>query len=148
MEERNGWTATELAVATLLFVLVSSLFAWEGVGWRSRIALDTAAWQVASDLRRARSRALAEGRRVRLVFDTRSDAYTTEKNHDGAYLPSGPPVPLPRGIDLVECTARDDTVTFSPTGTAPTFGTVVLENRGGEKRSVVVDIVGRVRIVR
>ena len=53
---------------------------------------------------------------------------------------------LPRGVELVDCTAKGAAITFRPLGQASTFGTIRLRNEDGLERSVVVDIAGRLRV--
>lgn len=114
---------------------------------RANWQLNTAARQVALDLRAARARAVATGTNQRVRFIKQLGSYQRQKQ-DGpqTYVNDGAPTQLPSGILVTACTAVGSAVTFRPRGNAITFGTVTLVDPGGRTRTVIVNMVGRTRI--
>jgi type II secretory pathway pseudopilin PulG len=112
------------------------------------LRLNQAARQVLLNLTELRTRALTENAARRMLYRTEHDIYQRQRVVGRTHEDEGPPVPLPAGVDLVECTAFGSAVTFRPRGNATTFGTILLRNAAGTERRVVVDIAGRVRVQR
>lgn len=143
----RGLTLLEILVATAFASLIA-VMALPGLGeaasaWR----LAAAARQIVLDLKVTRVQAISENtdRRLRLPFP--ASAYRRERREEsGAYVADGPPIALPSGVAVVDCTANGGAITFRPLGHASTFGTIILRNESGDERRVVVDIAGRLRV--
>jgi type II secretory pathway pseudopilin PulG len=144
--EARGFTVLELITSLGLIATLAALGLWRATAWLPELRLEGAARQVVLDLRQARARAMAEQQQRRLVFSPIGDSYRQQRRVAGSYEDEGPPIGLPSGIDLADCTAAGAAVAFAPRGTASTFGTIILRNSGGRERRVIVDIVGRVRV--
>ena len=148
MTER-GLTLLEVLMAVMLVGALSAIAVPQVQPPLDRWRLSAGTRQVVMDLKVARARAIAAGAAHRLRFTVPGSRYQLERQRPaGAYSPSGPAVALPDGVRIVDCTAAGDAVAFRPRGHAVSFGSVTLENAAGERRRVVVDIAGRLRVQR
>ena len=141
----RGLTLLELLVALGVVAVLAGIAVLEHQAIRARLALHLAAQQVASDVRVSRTRAVAENVSQRLAFASGADTYVTQRRSGGRYVDAGQRR-LPGGVRVVDCSARDSAMSFTPRGTASSFGTLIIENERGERRGVIVDIAGRVRV--
>ena len=135
----------ELLVALGVVAVLAGIAGLEYQAVRARLALHLAAQQVAMDVRVSRTRAVAENAAQRLAFASGAETYVTQRRSGGRYIDTGQRH-LPDGVRVVGCSARDGAISFTPRGTASSFGTLTLANERGERRGVVVDIAGRVRV--
>lgn len=145
--DARGVTVLEVVVVAALIGVATGFGAWRAVEWLPDLRLDAAARQVVMDLRLARARAMAEQERRRLLVAAGAGVYLRQRAAGSSWSDDGPPVSLPDGIRAVACTAPGGAFTFAPRGTAATFGTLALRNVRGRERRIVVDIVGRVRVL-
>jgi prepilin-type N-terminal cleavage/methylation domain-containing protein len=144
----EGLTLLELLTAILIASILSgtALLGYGRMlaGWR----LNAAVRQIVMDLKVTRSRAIAENTGQRIRFVVPSPVYQRQRREaPGVYADVGT-ISLPDGIETIDCTARDDAVTFQPRGHASTFGTITLRNSEGTERRIVVDMAGRMRVER
>lgn len=145
----GGLSVLELLTAILIASVLSGT-ALLGYGrmladWR----LNAAVRQVVMELKVTRSRAITENTGQRIRFDVPSSLYQRQRREASSnYADVGAPISLPDGIEAIDCTARDDTVTFQPRGHASSFGTITLRNPEGTERRIVVDMAGRMRVER
>jgi Tfp pilus assembly protein FimT len=145
----GGLSVLELLTAVLIASILSGT-AVLGYGrmlasWR----LNAAVRQIVMDLKVTRSRAITENTGQRIRFVVPSSLYQRQRREaSSAYADVGEPISLPDGIETIDCTARDATVTFQPRGHASTFGTITLRNPEGAERRIVVDMAGRLRVER
>jgi prepilin-type N-terminal cleavage/methylation domain-containing protein len=147
MIDRCGFTLLELLIALALGAVLSgtALLGYRRAlgGWR----LDAAARQVVMDLKLARARALVSAATHRVRFATPGTSYQHERRRrSGAYEPIAPATELPPDVEIVSCSGAGSGISFRPQGHAVAFGTIALRNHDGAERSVVVDIVGRLRV--
>ncbi|HUI28545.1 MAG TPA: GspH/FimT family pseudopilin [Candidatus Kryptonia bacterium] len=142
----RGLTLLEVVVALSALAILAGMGVLAYARMVDDVRLNQAARQIVLDLVGTRTRALADNTGRRLVFSVDYDRYQPQVQIGGTYTNDGVPITLPRGIDLIDCTASGAAVTFRPRGNAATFGTIVLRNRPGHERHVVVDIAGRIRI--
>jgi prepilin-type N-terminal cleavage/methylation domain-containing protein len=147
MTDRRGFTLLELLIALTLCAVLSgtALLGYRRMlsGWR----LNAAARQVVMDLKLARARALLSGATHRVRFAVPGASYQHERRRrSGTYEPIAPPTELPPDVEILACSAPGSGISFRPRGNAAAFGTIALRNGDGEERSVVVDIVGRLRV--
>jgi len=113
---------------------------------RPRLNLGMATRQVVMDLQVTRMRAVARNAAQRVLFSNGGTRYQLQGRHGTKYEDEANPVPLPVGITVLDCTALASAISFSPRGSAATFGTVILQNSNGDTRGIVVDIAGHVRV--
>ena len=141
---RRGFTLVELLVVLSIAALVFGLALPSLVGgWGARVDLSAAA--VASELRRARSDALASNRPRALLFDLETRRVTR---------PGRPPRTLPEGVELDLLAARSERVDeqrayirFLPDGSS-TGGRLGFERDGVLLVAVDVDwLTGAVRVL-
>ncbi len=142
----KGWSFVEVTTGLFLVATVTTMFVFQWQHAREGMALRTAARQVMLDLLGIRLRAAATNRSHRLVFPAAAASYQRQWRIGSTYTNVGPPVSLPAGVTVASCNAAGQAITFRPRGNAATFGTIVLRNRRGAQRQVVVDIAGRVRL--
>jgi prepilin-type N-terminal cleavage/methylation domain-containing protein len=146
MGRANGFSLLELIIVLSLMSILAAIGALEHHALRSRLNLGRAARQVLIDLRMARLRAATDHVNYRLVFPSDSGIYQAQRKADGVYRDAGAPVSLPAGIVIMDCTARDHSISFVPRGNAGSFGTITISNAEGGVRHVSVNIAGQVRV--
>jgi Tfp pilus assembly protein FimT len=155
-----------LAIGAVLLAL-----AFGGQGLVSSRRLTGHARKLASDMRMIEQRARTERTCYRIVFTPGAENYAIDR-YGGAVIqapagggsqcndaswellvaedpndkPLGISRRMPRGVDLVSTTFPSDTLVFSPLGN-PNAGTVTLQTGSGMQRQVVVEAMGRVRIL-
>jgi len=135
----------ELLVALGVVAVLASGAVLEYQAVRAKLAVATAAQQVAADLRAARVRAIAASVPHRLTFPAGAMGYALQRRA-GAQFVAAAQRRLPGGVRVVDCSARDGAISFTARGTASSFGTLIVANERGERRGVIVDIAGRVRV--
>ncbi len=146
MEER-GTTLLDVAIAVGIAMAVGTVIAWNARAWLSDFQLLSAAYQVVGDLRLVRMRALETTTSGRVAFRPGDASYRKQEKAGASYADTAV-VPLPSGIRVADCNALNGAITFTPRGTASTFGTIALQSDDGKTVRVVVDIVGRIRVER
>ena len=142
----RGFSLLELLVVLSLVAALSGIAVLGHAALRPRLDLSDAARQVVMDLKVARMRAAAENVNHRVVFTNGSGTYQPQRKNGSTYTNTAPPVPLPQGIVVVDCTANGSVIGFRPRGNAATFGSVTIRNPKGESRQIIVDIAGQVRV--
>lgn len=146
MGDARAFSLLELIAALSLLSVLGAVAVLSHQAMRPGLDLNAAARQIVMDLKVARMRAVARNTNERIVFTAASDTYQTQQKAGDTYTNDGVATALPRGIVVVECTARDAAISFRPRGTAGNFGTVSMRNSRGDVRQVVVDIAGQVRL--
>src|SRR5262245_21763695 len=142
----RGFTVLEMLVVLALAAMLAGFSVLDHQAMRPALDLRMGARQVALDLRLARRRAVAENVTYRVVFATGAGAYQQQRKTASAYVDDGVAIALPRGVQIVDCNATGNGISFKPRGNAATFGTVIIGNRSGEQRRIIVDIAGQVRV--
>lgn len=107
------------------------------------VRLETALHLLASDLRQARTLAVASARRVRLLLREGGTTYVRQSAEADAHAIDRTRQ-LPAGITIARV-GSEGTLTFSPLGTAEN-ATIVLENGSGTRRALIVNQRGRVSV--
>jgi prepilin-type N-terminal cleavage/methylation domain-containing protein len=146
MGHARGLSLLELLIAVALMAILSGVGVLSQAAMRPALNLSMAARQVVMDLKIAQLHAVARNVNYRVVFPTGGATYRPQRKTGSTYSDEGKPVPLPRGIVIVGCTASGSAIGFRPRGNAGTFGTVTLQNAAGGTRRIVVDIAGEVRV--
>ena len=142
----HGFSLLELVVVLSVASVLAGIGVLSHHALRPRLDLRDAARQVVMDLKVARLRAAAENVNHRIVFTDGGGTYQPQRKSGSSYTNTAPPVALPQGIVVADCTANGNAIGFKPRGNAATFGTVTIRNRLGEARQIVVDIAGQVRV--
>lgn len=142
----RGFSLLEVLVVLALVAILARFSVLNHQAMRPAFDLRMAARQVVLDLRVARMRAVAENVTRRVVFPTGADSYQHQRKAGGVYVDDGAAVRLPPGILISDCNATGNGIGFKPRGNAATFGTVIVRNRNGDERRVIVDIAGQARV--
>jgi prepilin-type N-terminal cleavage/methylation domain-containing protein len=142
----QGFSLLELVVVLSLASILAGIGVLSHQAMRPALDLSAAARQVVMDLKVTRMRAAAENVNHRIVFSAGAETYQVQRKAGSGYANIGVPVPLPRGIVVVDCNANGGAIGFRPRGNAATFGTVTIGNEKGDVRLVIVDIAGQVRV--
>lgn len=145
--QQSGLTFLELIVGICLATILAAVALMGFRDLERRWRLESGVRQLVLDLRLARIGAIAEARPHRLRFEENSGVYHAEwRRPSGGYVAVLGPRRLPRGVQVSECTARGDAVSFHPRGNAGTFGTIAVSGPDAQPRRIVVDIAGRIRV--
>ena len=146
MKRMQGLSLLELLVAVALVSVAAGIGAINHHAVRPHLLLGMAARQVVMELKVARMHAVARNANHRVVFPSGGSNYQRQRKQGSSYIDDGAPVPLPAGVVISGCNAVGSAIGFRPRGNAATFGTVTLQNAGGEVLRVIVDIAGAVRV--
>jgi type II secretion system protein H len=140
---QQGFTLLELVVVTAIVVVVAagSALVWPRV--ETALALEAGLHQLASELRVARALAVASAGRVRVVLRIGDRRYRRERAADGGYE-TDHVGDLPRGIAVAAVGSGGD-LAFNGRGDGEN-ATVVLADRRGVRRSLVLNQRGRLTI--
>jgi prepilin-type N-terminal cleavage/methylation domain-containing protein len=147
MVDRRAFTVLELLIALSLCLVLAAIGL---LGYQRTLAaarLSNAARQVVMDLKLTRARAILGAASHRLRFPVPGTSYQPERQRpSGTYEPLGAATDLPPDVSVVGCSGAGSGISFRPRGHAGAFGTVLLRNRDGAERAVIVDLVGRTRV--
>lgn len=138
-----GFTLVEILVAIAILAILAAVALPNWGPILGSYRLRAGVRQVYGELQRARMRAIAENRRIRVQFFNASDTYQIQRENtpgSNTYNTTGILIPLPGGIKV----EADATITFQPRGTADA-GSARLCNNAGEFTNVCVASNGRVR---
>lgn len=145
MAQASGLSLLELLVALCIAAILAGMSVLNQRALRPSLDLAQATRQVLLDLRLARMLAVTSHSSRRIVFVAGAGTYQPQHRDGDGFQDDGPPVLLPAGIVVADCSGSDHAIGFGPRGSAATFGTITVENSKGEMRHVVVDIAGDIR---
>lgn len=155
--EQRGLTLIELLLVIACLAVLSAISMPHWISKeRPALRLKNASLQVVSDIRLARTRAVAANRQYRLRFIPMSDSYLLERGD----LPSGSTTWVVEGYERyfgtngsasfsgVQITGEEQySLVFRPTGTV-TSATVTLQNEIGRTAKIICSMAGRVRVTK
>ena len=146
MNRRRGFTLIELVVTLgVLTVVLGAVFFTVSRRDSSRREIEMAGYQLLSDIRYARQRAIMDGERVQIVFDGANDRYIIRYH---TYTVCNNPIKvvyLPDNVWFVH--SRSNRVYhFRPRGTPSSGFTIQLRTEHHRLTLTVVPSGGRVRI--
>jgi len=153
----KGLTLIELLLAIVLLGILAGLASLQVAPLLSRARLDRGARQVATDLQSARMKAIAQNSRFRVTFRSDAHNYVVDKDENGDWrrhvlgahgsvAADDAVIALPLGVHITAVNSGGDVI-FVPRGYADGGMTVILGSATGtERRRVVVNLAGRVRI--
>jgi len=164
-ENQKGFTAAELLIALLVAIVAIAATTPFILATIQSHRLRTAAWQVAGDLRLARQKSVSSGRPYRLTFNNNSagsdpNSYIVEwqkvdpatgtvtwimdPNNRIRLQQTGSPTYV--RIDSTS-TPAGGVMGFSANGAVSPAGTIKLVDGRGKKYDVVINSVGRVKVI-
>lgn len=141
-----GFSAPELITTLLLFVSLATAARPVFYDFIQTYNLHGAAREGFVQLQSTRMAAVAENARYRFSLNP-SGKMTLSKlvRETGTWVRVERVKDWPSGSEGIDV-AKGDTIIFSPGGNAPTSGSVVLRNKFGKSRALVVDPAGFIRI--
>jgi Tfp pilus assembly protein FimT len=158
---QKGFTIPELLISVLLVILMAAASTPLLLGTIQNYRLRGAAWQVAGDLRLARQKSVSSGRPYRFTSSNTTagsnpNSYIIERQEVGGswtldpapriYLQQ-PGSPTYVMIDATS-TPAGGVIGFSANGAVSPAGTIKLVDGRGKRYDVVINSVGRVKVVK
>lgn len=165
-----AFTTTELMITMAVMGILAAVTAPNLGVQLSTIRLNSATNEIASELQRARVRAIAQNSGFGLRFDLVKNTYQVQKegedrNNNGVLDPGedlngnglldrqgmwqdvGGTRPLPRGINLVSVSAGRNPLSFQSLGVAPGGNAIItLQNGRGRTNIIRVSTAGRILV--
>ncbi len=140
----DGFTLMEILVAMAIFTILGTFAVPQWGNLLAKYRLDSAARQVATELHGVKNRAMAQYRRVRLVFDSPTTYIIQKEQTPGEedYTAISGSKSLPLGITAV----FNNTPVFQTRGNASPGATITLSNSESDTKEVVVSLTGRIDI--
>jgi prepilin-type N-terminal cleavage/methylation domain-containing protein len=140
----RGFTLIEAIVALSLFSVATGFALIGAAPTLYAASARSAAIQVATDLRAARMKAIAQNTRFRVVFAADDGTYTVEREvAPGVFATDVGPAALPTSVSLGAATP--DNPIFDPRGSLNAVTTVIVTGHG-RTYTVSVNLLGRVRV--
>jgi prepilin-type N-terminal cleavage/methylation domain-containing protein len=104
--------------------------------------VDSATWNLTTQLQKIRLRAIAEGTKFKVTIDPTARTYLVQKEVSGAYVDDG----VAQRIDSSSSipVSADAAPVFTPRGTVETTATITIDPIPGVNRRIFVQRVGRV----
>ncbi len=140
----DGFTLLEILVTMAILTILGAFAVPQWGNLLSKYRLDSAARQVATELHGVKNRAMAQYRRVRLVFDSPTTYIIQKEQTPGEedYTAISGSKSLPLGITAV----FNNTPVFQTRGNASPGATITLSNSESDTKEVVVSLTGRIDI--
>lgn len=151
----RGFTMIEMMIVVVVIGLIAALAVPSFLGYMPKLRVKSAARDIVSSMRLARSKAVSERRPYGVVFDMNSNSvrsFADTDNPAGMSYSSNDSTTsadtLGAEIELSSCTYNNNCVIFSATGSASTSGDLQLVTKDG---SILMSInllasTGRVRL--
>ena len=151
----RGFTMKEMMIVVVVIGLISALAVPSFLGYMPKLRVKSAARDIVSSMRLARSKAVSERRPYGVVFDLNSNSiisFADTDNPSGMSYSSSDSTTradtLGADIKFSSCTYNNNCVIFSSTGSASTSGDLQLVTKDG---SILMSInllasTGRVRL--
>jgi type IV fimbrial biogenesis protein FimT len=152
----GGLTLIELLVALVILAVVAALAAPNASRWIESYTVRKTGRQLVSDLQLTKMKAVSQGLQHRILFDPANKRYTIQRGNASSGSTSWVQVDSVRSLSDVQnpyysqgvslaTNFTNNTVLFSPTGSASPAGTVTLTTTN-YTRLVTVILTGRVRV--
>lgn len=148
----RGFTLLEVINSVAILGVLAAVGLPSLVGILNAYRLYISAWQMATDLHRARQGAIStrQPHRVRVVPAGAGpgSTYLLERRQGARWIQTAAPMRMPAGVSIHRAsTPATRAIPFAPTGTAAPMGTIRLAGpRGGYE--IAVDLVGKVTVRR
>jgi prepilin-type N-terminal cleavage/methylation domain-containing protein len=142
----RGYTLVELLVAVMVGVVLTAVAAPRLSSFRAQFQLAGDARAIAVQLQRAKMKAVAENAFCRLTFFT-GGTYSRQCSPDGVtFTPDGSEMNLGSSSRFVNTLGGLPQPTFNRLGTATADTSVTVSNSLGQRKSVRVNVLGRVTV--
>jgi type IV fimbrial biogenesis protein FimT len=150
MRKNKGFTLLEIIVVVGILALATAIAVPNMINWRIRAQLRSAAENLKLDLLSAKSRAARENTDVFFLLDPDQGSYRIYFQRSGADETSVISRSLPPSVHFYTghpgYTLDDNDTFFTPRGTTNDGGTVVIVNSIGERKTITISSLGRIRI--
>ncbi|MBI5745631.1 MAG: GspH/FimT family protein [Nitrospirae bacterium] len=147
MRDNKGFTIIELMIVVAIIGIIAAIGFVSLTKQIPHYRLNGSVRDLVSDLRWARTLAIASGEKVNLRLDPSNDRYQVEKA-----LNPGTPISRVRdlrqdypGVDLIS-SSGGNLITFEPRGTTSSWTTIKIGNSSGEEKKITVIVTGRIKI--
>lgn len=141
-----GFTIAEVLVAVGVGSVLLALAAPQLPAYKAEFQIANSAREIATDLQRARMKAVAENAFYRIVFNT-DGTYVRQSSADGAtFVNDDVPVALPSGIRFVVTFGGLPQPKFNRLGTLAADARLTLTNSIGQTKVVQMNTLGQVTI--
>jgi prepilin-type N-terminal cleavage/methylation domain-containing protein len=153
----RGLTLIELLLVISLLGILAGFASLQVAPMLSRARLNRGARQIATDLQSVRMKAIAQNSRFRVTFSSGTRDYVVDKDEDGEWqrhildahdsiATTDAFIALPAGVSIAAVNSGGDVI-FVPRGYVDAGITITLGSATeAERRRVVVNLAGRVRI--
>jgi general secretion pathway protein H len=148
----RGFTLIELLVVLVILAIAAAAAAPNASRWIESYTIRKASKQLVSDLQLTKLKAISQGVKHRIEFDPANKTYQIKRFNGATWDPvdivrSLSDANNPYGANGVAFTDTftNNTVTFSPTGTASPMGSVTLST-ANYNRVVTVILTGRISV--
>lgn len=148
----GGFTLLEVINGVAVLSVLAAIALPSLVGILNNYRLYLSAWQMGTDLHRARQDAISTRQphrvRVALTEPGAGSSYVLERKQGARWIQTAGPMRMPAGVSIHRAsTPATRAIPFAPTGTAAPTGTIRLAGpRGGYE--IAVDLVGKVTVRR
>lgn len=127
LTNKRGYTLTELMVTLAIVGIVAAMAVPSFMSYLPHLRLNGAARDLISDLRLARSLAVGQNQRYRVVFDVNNDTYTLSRTVGGQVIKSVNYTDPNQGYIGIDLQAAS-TIEFDFNGTATANGLAITVN--------------------
>ena len=138
--KRQGYSLMEMLICLFIFSIMIGLFSTSFLSLSPKYKLQKAAWEIRSRLNFARYKAIFEGEKVRVSFD--SNRYKIEQYDEiqNIWL-----VKLENILEGVTVNANNSPL-FHPGGTVSNLASIYVTNSWGQYK-ITIAITGRIKVV-
>lgn len=147
MHRQKAFSLVELIIVIAIMGIMGGIAAYSWQRYVHNANLKTAARDLTADIANTRSKAISEGLKYRIKFNTDGNNYTIEKaNSDDSYTEIVTKTPAMHGrgsgLTLQSVNFPNETMYFYTRGTCNPGSLKIVNNRGSEA-TITVNITGR-----